>query len=187
LYLKQIGAAVVGQATAVAIVSERMFGAIWRQAHEHPQTGMDMKAKLLVIAVAAFAMSGVYAVSAQSPKSQWDGVYTTAQADRGKAVFDSRCQSCHLADLVGGEPEEGTPAPPLVGDDFEKQWDGHPLKELVDKIHADMPADEPGALTLQQSVDVLADILRRKKFEAGSSELPTDDAGLSGIRYRATK
>lgn len=146
-----------------------------------------MKAQALVIAVSAFVISGVYAVSAQQPRSQWDGVYTEAQVTRGNEVYNSRCAQCHMADLSGGEPEEGIPAPALYDEAFEGRWNSKTMKDFADKIHLTMPADEPGVLTMQQSVDALAVILQRRKFPVGTTELPVDPAALGAIRYLTKK
>ena len=34
-------------------------------------------------------------------KSVWDGVYSEAQADRGKSIYEQNCAFCHLSDLTG--------------------------------------------------------------------------------------
>ena len=49
----------------------------------------------LTLAIAATALVCAVAVSAQEKKSVKAGVYTAAQADRGTAVFRSKCASCH--------------------------------------------------------------------------------------------
>lgn len=62
---------------------------------------MDLEGRPLLLAASALVVSGVYAVSAQQPKSQWDGVYTEAQAARGNDFFNARRVSCHLGNLTG--------------------------------------------------------------------------------------
>ena len=44
-----------------------------------------------------------------------------------------------------------------------------------------MPADAPGSMTPQQTVDVTAYVLKLNKFPAGQTELPTDVVALKKI------
>src|SRR5262245_38717308 len=93
-------------------------------------------------------------VYAQQPQTVRQGVYTTAQASRGQAVYKEQCASCH-GDALGGRL-----GPPLTGDDFVADWDKDPLSELFSKIKNTMPQDKPGKLTAQQTADVTAYILQ---------------------------
>jgi mono/diheme cytochrome c family protein len=109
-----------------------------------------------------------------------DGVYTAAQAMRGKAVFDMRCALCH------GDMLEGSAGPPLAGDDFLGPRDKQPVADLFDKIHATMPADAPGTLEPQQVADLVAFILQANKFPAGRAELGAGDAAMKQIALVAS-
>jgi len=104
-----------------------------------------------------------------------DGVYTVAQAARGKALFATRCAVCH------GEMLEGSAGPPLTGDVFLGPRDRQPVSELFDKVRNTMPADAPGALEPSQVADVVAFILQANMFQAGRAELATADAALKQI------
>jgi len=104
-----------------------------------------------------------------------DGVYTVAQAARGKAIVDMRCALCH------GEMLEGSAGPPLTGDVFLGPRDKQPASELFDKIRNTMPADAPGTLEPPQVADVVAFILQANMFPAGRAELGTADATLKQI------
>ena len=119
-------------------------------------------ASVVVVAVAALVLS--VGVRAQQ-RTVKDGVYTDAQASRGKAVFDMRCALCH------GERLEGAAGPPLAGDEFLAPRDSQPLSDVFDKINATMPADAPGTLQPQQVADLVAFILQANKFPAGKTEL----------------
>ena len=121
-------------------------------------------------------------VLAQQPASVWDGVYTTEQADRGKAVYGKECASCHGAALDGSGA-----APPLAGADFKSNWNGQTAGDLFDKMQATMPADQPGRLSREQTADILAFLLASNGFPAGSKELPSDPALLAKIRFEAAK
>ena len=114
-----------------------------------------------MLALALFAGAVVHAQN----RTAKDGVYTAAQAARGKVIFEMRCALCH------GDMLEGMAGPPLAGDVFLGAWDKQPISDLVDKIHATMPADAPGTLEPQQVADLVAFILQGNKFPAGRAEL----------------
>ena len=116
------------------------------------------------------------AVHAQSGKQASSGVYTAEQATRGAALYQSKCAECHGPDLAGG----GT-SPALVGSDFSTSWSGKPVATLFNAIHTSMPSDRPGSLTLQQTADVVAFLLKVNSYPAGKTELPTDADRLKSI------
>jgi mono/diheme cytochrome c family protein len=131
--------------------------------------------------VAAIGL-GAIAVSAvcQDARSVWDGVYTSDQAKRGKVSYQGDCMSCHGDDLAGSEA-----GPPLAGSDFMSTWGGRTVANLFDRIHATMPADNPGKLSNEVDADILAFILASNKFPAGSMELPPQSAALQQIHLDA--
>ncbi len=126
---------------------------------------------LWVLVLALFAGAFVYAQN----RTAKDGVYTAAQATRGKSIFDMRCAVCH------GEMLEGAAGPPLVGDVFLGPRNGQPVSDLFDKIHATMPADAPGTLEPAQVADVVAFVLQANKFPAARAELVSTAAVLKQI------
>ena len=108
------------------------------------------------------------ATLAQETKSVKAGVYTGAQADRGLAVFRSKCASCH--------------APNRFTDDlFYTSFAGKPLWEMFDVISDSMPEDDPGGLKKEEYADVIAYLLKLNNFPTGSSDLPIDKDALSAI------
>jgi mono/diheme cytochrome c family protein len=114
--------------------------------------------------VALFAAAS----AAQEQKSVKAGVYTAAQADRGQAVFQSKCASCH--------------APNRFTDDlFYTSFAGKPLWEMFDVISDSMPEDNPGSLKKEEYADVIAYLLKLNNFPTGSSDLPSDKDALSAI------
>src|SRR5438105_2071758 len=116
-----------------------------------------------VISLTACALAGSFLLAAQSTpapavpstpsRAAKDGVYSAEQAARGQALYKDQCASCHGAALGGGN------APPLAGDAFIAIWAG-PLSDLVDKIQKTMPQNDPGKLSREQSVDVVAYLLQ---------------------------
>jgi mono/diheme cytochrome c family protein len=127
----------------------------------------------------ALAVSASVSLRAQ-PRTVKDGVYTDAQAMRGKAIFDLRCALCH------GEMLEGAAGPPLAGDVFLGPRGSQPLSDLFDKINATMPADAPGTLEPQQVADLVAFILQANRFPTGKTELAPATALLKQIAIAAT-
>jgi mono/diheme cytochrome c family protein len=118
------------------------------------------------LALAVLLFTGVsWTVIAQAEKTAADRVYTDAQAQRGKTVYDGQCAPCHGADAAGGL------GPPLAGGDFLRAWDKRPLIDLADKIEKTMPATNPGTLNRAQATDLVAHLLKSSAFPAGSAEL----------------
>jgi len=115
------------------------------------------------------------AVHAQQARTANDGVYTAAQAARGRALYQERCAMCH------GDALEGGVAPPLSGSAFIGAWGAQPLWELASKIRNTMPANDPGKLTPPQSAELVAYVLQAGKFPAGRTELGADEAALKAI------
>jgi mono/diheme cytochrome c family protein len=135
----------------------------------------------IALASGAYAARGP-AVAAAQGKTQWDGVYTAAQAKRGSAVYFKVCAECHGEELEGkGE------APSLVGGEFGGAWHELTLNDLFERMRKSMPKETPGSLPRPQYADVLAFILQKNEAPAGNTELPADNAALSGIMYKMTK
>jgi len=141
-----------------------------------------MKFKLACVVVVGLAAMSVYTVSAQQAKTQWDGIYTAEQAKRGDALYVEKCSSCHGAELNGGEM-----APGLVGGEFTANWNDLSIGDLFERMRISMPQNNPGSLSRQQNADVLAYILSKASYPAGSTELSGQTEVLNGIKFAATK
>ena len=130
------------------------------------------------------SLAGVQALALVSAQGQTtlDGVYTAAQAARGEAVYARACASCHQADLSG---DGQTPA--LSGKDFNIDWNDQSLGDLFERTRISMPADKPGSLQPAEVADVIAFLLKKGTFPAGSSEVPADVAALKTIRFVSPK
>ena len=115
-------------------------------------------------------------------KTTQDGVYTEAQAKRGEQTYAKACASCHGADLSGGGQ-----APALGDADFNKEWDGQPLSDLFDRIHATMPADAPGTMQPAEVADVMAFIFAKAHMPSGAVDLPAETAALKSIAFAVPK
>jgi mono/diheme cytochrome c family protein len=113
---------------------------------------------VLVIAVAT-------GVSAQQ-KTADTGVYTSAQAARGAALFGSQCASCH---------RDGGSAPNLGGERFTRTFSDAALSTLFNTIKTTMPRMAPGSLSDGQYTDIVAHLLRLNGFPDGMNELAVED------------
>ena len=136
----------------------------------------------LVGITALVAITGHATVFAQQAKSQWDGVYTAEQAKRGEGFYAQYCASCHGPDLAGGEM-----APGLTGGEFSSNWNDLSLGELFERMRISMPQNAPGSLSRQQNSDILAFVLFKSNFPAGTTELPTQTEVLNTIKFVASK
>ena len=140
------------------------------------KTKWDRRFRLSILSLAACVLLAQTAM-----KSTWDGVYTKAQADRGRDLYVQQCLDCHGDDLEG-DPEN----PPLTTPAFVYKWNSLTVGDLYDRVHRDMPPDKMGSLTRQKAADLVAFILSFNKFPAGSQELPPDLQALRQIRFDAT-
>ena len=96
------------------------------------------------------------------------GVYTPAQAERGKNLFINSCGNCHGVDFNGAAER----APALMGEAFLKNWEGRNVGNLFAKIKQDMPRNNlAGTLNEATYVDIVAAILQANAYPEGTREL----------------
>ena len=109
--------------------------------------------------------------------TQWDGVYTDAQAERGSGQYAQHCAVCHGPALEGnGE------APPLTGE-FIPDWAGTTLADVYDKVSVTMPLNAPRTLRPEIAADILAFILKLNGFPAGAKDLKAGSEALKTINF----
>ena len=94
--------------------------------------------------------------------------FSTAQADRGRNAFRSNCTECHYSSEFSDRQ-------------FKFKWRRRTAGDLFEMMSTQMPEDAPGMLGLEAYADLVAYILRLNGFEAGSGELPADEALLESI------
>lgn len=131
------------------------------------------------IAATLSASSALHAQSAS--QSIWDGVYTSAQADRGKTVYANACSRCHGETLDGADE-----VPPVKGPHFMTNWDGQSIADLVQRIRNTMPLDDPGSLSGASTTDLVAYLLQQNGAPTGSAELPNDPGVQGGVHITAS-
>ena len=126
---------------------------------------------LLVVALIGSAIDG------QEPKrTVWDGVYTAAQAERGRSAYAGSCASCHAEDLRGRST-----APSLIEESFLFLWSDMSVGDLFERTRMLMPSDRPGSLQADTYADIIAFIAQKNGYPSGSTELGTDVAVLKQI------
>jgi len=132
-------------------------------------------AAAIVMWMAALAVS--FAQQTAGDKKVWDGVYTSAQAARGKAPFERSCGRCHNNELAGSER-----GPALKGTVFWSKWENDNLASLFMKIRDTMPQDGPSLVNDEQKADILAYIMSVTGMPAGNAELKGDVRELDTIK-----
>ncbi len=126
--------------------------------------------------------AGVETLVALQDTTVLDGVFTSAQARRGRRIYTRDCASCHGQEMKGGEM-----APSIAGSDFMIFWTELPVGSMFERIKVSMPEDGPGRLTDEEYTDVLAYILSENSYPAGETELPADKAELDKIMIVAAE
>jgi mono/diheme cytochrome c family protein len=117
------------------------------------------------------------------PRSIWDGVYTTAQAERGAQVYRAPCGICHGTRLNGApDDNDMVPGPALARQGFLRVWDGRSLGMLYTYTISTMPQSNPGFLPPEDYAAILAHMLAVSGAPPGEAELAADPWELGHIR-----
>lgn len=114
--------------------------------------------------------------SAHAETDSLVGVFTAAQAERGKTVFAGECAGCHGADLKGGT------APALSGEAFAASWGaegnnaqvmGQPFSvdDLAFFVSTSMPPGKVKSVSAEDHAAALAYLLERNGMPAGDTPL----------------
>ena len=111
-----------------------------------------------------------------SGKTNWDGVFTEQQAQRGQQVYQRACSACHLESLQGDDV-----SPALVGKGFLARFSGLSAHEMVQNLRASMPQNAPDSLGDRAYIDLVSYLLKANGSKTGALELPLDVAELEKI------
>lgn len=138
-----------------------------------------LAAGLALLATLAPARADDAAATAPSePMTILDGVFTQEQADRGKIAYDAHCASCHSGNLRG----TWNMGPSIAGFRFNHSWNDQSVGDLFAYLKASMPKVDPGTLTDRQYADIVAYLLLRNEYPAGTTlEIPLDPDAQSLI------
>lgn len=95
------------------------------------------------------------------PPAAAEGIFTDAQASRGRSTFDQQCADCHTnSEFRGGA--------------FQRNWGRRTVYSFYRTVRSTMPDDNPGGLDEQVYLDVVSYILRMNGHAPGPSELAAD-------------
>ena len=127
-------------------------------------------ARLVVLAALLAVLVAFANIATVRAQAGADAVYTEEQASSGAALYDEQCVSCHgsIRQLI---PEM---AALLADHTFRARWKERSLGELFELIQVEMPQDAPGALTVDETSQLLAFILQGNRQPAGEHELSRD-------------
>src|ERR1700738_4749205 len=121
---------------------------------------MMLKAYRFLVSTAVVALL-LSVAAAQQPATT--GPFTAEQAAAGRTAYQANCAACHQPDLRGSNE-----APPLAGSNFMNAWRDRTTSDLFDRIRRTMPADSPGSVGEQETVDIVAYILQANGAPAGT-------------------
>ncbi len=123
---------------------------------------------LLLMSVLLIAPASMQAQKAA--RSTRAGVFTAAQAQGGREVFVGSCTGCHTSASHTGAA-------------FLTKWAGRPLAELFGFVSTRMPKANPGSLSEDEYVMLVAYVLKINGMPAGTKELSADPDELNAIRF----
>lgn len=118
----------------------------------------------------ATAPAPAAASPAAAPAS--DALFTAAQAERGKAVYDNVCLECHTR-------------VEFAENAFLFAWEGASVGRLFSYMQESMPDDAPGSLPERDYLAVTAYILELNGWAPGDAEMANDPDRLRAVRFEA--
>lgn len=140
-------------------------------------------------ASAAASLLAAVALGAGTDIHKISALFTEQQAIQGKALYNSKCATCH------GEALKGGSAPALAGLDFAASWgaddaalDWAESQRTVDDldfiVRTTMPKGAAGTLQPAEYSAILAYMLQQNGYEAGSTPLRAGSPRLKQAALR---
>ena len=145
--------------------------------------------------------TGMFVLSAQKPAPL--GVFTAAQAEAGRSIYEKTCGQCHTATLMGrkGDKDELPPisslspswqkfigprgyVAPLVGKTFLDRWGAKSVAQLIARFQetVDDPTLKFEGISDEGTVNLTAYILQVNGAKAGAQPMSrTTDVIVSSI------
>ncbi|MEM1141821.1 MAG: cytochrome c [Pseudomonadota bacterium] len=120
-----------------------------------------MDARLTAVVVAALAVLFV-APAGRAERTIEDAVFSKAQARSGKKLYSQHCIACH---------ERGYFREVL------RTRRGETLDPLFEVMVTEMPQNDPGSLSDEQYLDVIAYMLSQSRYAVGEKPLQITDLG----------
>jgi alcohol dehydrogenase (cytochrome c) len=134
----------------------------------------DRKPAHIAVAAGALTMiaAGAWLSQALAQTPAKPGPFTEAEAQAGQAAYAQNCALCHDS----GE------APPLSGAGFLNVWGGRTTKDLFARIKDTMPVDNPGSLSTETVMPIVAYLLKNNGATAGTMAFtPTTEVAINSI------
>ena len=118
---------------------------------------------LLSVSTSALAAQTADSAAVTAP------VYGVDQANGGAATYQAFCISCH---------DDGY----HTAAKFRQKWSGRSVYELFTTLRATMPDDNPGGLSNDDYIRVIAYILKQNGVRPGTDSLAVDSVRMSRMR-----
>lgn len=131
------------------------------------------RAARALLGAGVFVLAGAPLAAQDTDATTLDGVYTTEQAEAGRALYQKACSECHTLDWYTG--------------DVLRAWEGGTLYGLFEVISSTMPENNPGSLRNREYADVIAYILSLNGLPAGETPLSSRRSRLRGILFQFEK
>jgi mono/diheme cytochrome c family protein len=126
--------------------------------------------RLLLCFASALLLLSTSDLAAQPTRSTRDGVFSKAQADRGRDVFVTVCANCHTR----GQFSDGT---------WRRKWEGRTVFDVLESIRTTMPNDNPSGLSDGEYLDVITYLLAQNGYPAGAQD--ASEAALKKVRIES--
>src|SRR5437867_1758377 len=129
-----------------------------------------------LILLTLLTISALAAMQSSARRSVWMGVYTDAQAERGKTLYERDCIRCHAANFDGIQDAsilgDFAPRVSIRGTDFMDRWREDTAYSLFNYIKNGMPPrTEPKAKIVDysddQALDLMAYVFKGNEFPTG--------------------
>jgi len=137
--------------------------------------GATVGALLAAVGVSVSSTALATAQSLQPFKTVWQGVYTQAEAARGKQAAAQLCSRCHGVNLAGGA------APRLTGSPFFERWHDLKVLDTTAYIQSAMPHEHEVFVSAEATRDIVAFMLQESGVPPGREPMPKDVDALSNI------
>jgi mono/diheme cytochrome c family protein len=143
-----------------------------------------MARRSLLVPVAAAVFLSVAGARVAQPNAAayepfptiWSGVYSKAEAERGRQAYAQLCSRCHGVDMKGG-----VTAPGLVGSKFFDRWHDLRLGDVVAYIQAAMPREHEFFVPADSARAIVALMLSESGVPPGKNPMPSDVKLQHGI------
>lgn len=141
-----------------------------------------------LLLISACLCTGLFPAVAQ--ENQSPGIFTSAQAEAGRAAFENTCGQCHTRDLAGrtGQGAELPPVKtlsaayqefigprgfvsPLAGKTFVDRWGSKTAAELIARFQETVNSFPPAGLDKETTVNITAYVLQVNGAKAGNQPL----------------